>query len=80
MEMLRIYSQSYNVVILEENGGGYIAGSKHVNFTELFSEDGTLKSDSELKASMSNVIVIACWLYNCLTYSVIIFIVPGQGM
>jgi len=35
---------------LEETGGS-ILGSKHLEFTELFAEDGSMKSDKELKAS-----------------------------
>ncbi|XP_060573301.1 thiosulfate sulfurtransferase-like [Ruditapes philippinarum] len=41
---------SHPTIVDEETGGGYIAGSKHVSFPELFSEDGTIKPDSELKA------------------------------
>jgi len=35
---------------LEETGGS-ILGSKHLEFTELFAEDGSMKSDKEIKAS-----------------------------
>ncbi|XP_045170622.2 thiosulfate sulfurtransferase-like [Mercenaria mercenaria] len=36
--------------VLDEENGGFIVGSKHVDFKELFTEDGTIKPDSELKA------------------------------
>lgn len=36
--------------IVEDENGGFIIGSKHVSFPDMFLEDGTLKSEAELKA------------------------------
>ena len=37
------------MLISEAMDGGYIAGSKFVNFNELFSKQGTMKTELELK-------------------------------
>lgn len=36
--------------VVEGPNGGMIPGAKHMSFDSLFSEDGTIKSDAELKA------------------------------
>ncbi|XP_052229648.1 thiosulfate sulfurtransferase-like isoform X2 [Dreissena polymorpha] len=39
-------------VVDTESGGGKIPGSRHVSFEELFNEDGTMKTEEQLKSSI----------------------------
>lgn len=52
-----------------EKGGGIMPGAKHINFTDLFKEDGTIKEDGDLKElfdsagiDLGHPVVATCFL------------------